>query len=41
MLLMCNEEGNIYLETNCKIASCDIKDFNQHDRMFFDLNDLH
>lgn len=40
MLLMCNEEGNIYLETNRKIASCDM-DFNQRGSMFFDLNDLH
>lgn len=30
-----------YLETNCKIASCDIQDFNQHGSVFFDLNDLH
>lgn len=30
-----------YLEANSKIASCDIKDFNQHGSMFFDLNDLH
>lgn len=30
-----------YLEANSKIASCDIKDFNQHGSMFFNLNDLH